>query len=66
MIMYIICLLTGVLNFTDRINGVMVNMLASSSVCRGFESLSGQTENYKIGMCCFSTKHAALRSKNKD
>ena len=66
MIIYIICLLTGVLSFTDRIDGAMVNMLASSSVCRGVESLSGQTETYKIGMCCFSTKHAALRSKNTD
>jgi hypothetical protein len=26
----------------------------------------GQTKDYKIGICCFSTKHAALRSKSKD
>ena len=27
---------------------------------------SGQTKVYKIGICCFSTKHAALRRKSKD
>ena len=27
---------------------------------------AGQTKDYKIGICCFSTKHAALRSKSKD
>jgi len=26
----------------------------------------GQTKEYKIGMCCFSVKHAALRRKSKD
>ena len=44
----------------------MVNMLASSAVDRGFEPRSGQTIDYKIGICCFSTKHAALRRKSKD
>jgi hypothetical protein len=29
-------------------------------------SRSGQTKEYKIGICCFSDKHAALRRKNKD
>ena len=45
----------------DRINGVMVSVLASTAVGRGLESRSGQTKDYKIGICCFSTKHAALR-----
>ena len=27
---------------------------------------SGQTKDYKIGICCFSTKHATLRRKSKD
>ena len=44
----------------------MVSVLASSAVVRGFESQSGQTKDYKIGICCFSAKHAALRSKSKD
>ena len=50
----------------NRIGGVMVSMLASSAVDRGFELLSGQIKNHEIGICCFSAKHAALRSKNKD
>jgi hypothetical protein len=27
---------------------------------------SGQTKDYKIGICCFSAKRAALRSNRKD
>jgi hypothetical protein len=42
----------------------MVRMLAS--VDRGLEPRSDQTKDYKIGMCCFSAKHAALRRKSKD
>jgi len=30
-----------------------------------FEPWSGQTKDYKIGICCFSAKHAALRRKSK-
>ena len=41
-------------------------MFASSAVDRGFEARSGQTKDYKIGICCFSAKHAALRRKSKD
>ena len=33
--------------------GVMVRMLASSVVDRGFESQSGQTKDYEMGICCF-------------
>jgi hypothetical protein len=44
----------------------MVCVLASSVVDRGFEPQSGQTKDYKIGICCFSAKHAASRRKNKD
>jgi hypothetical protein len=43
----------------------MVSLLASSAVDRGFEPRSGQTKDYKIGICCFSAKHA-LRRKSKD
>ena len=50
----------------NRISGVIVSMLASSAVDHGFESRSGQTKDYEIGICCFSTKHAALRRKSKD
>ena len=44
----------------------MVSVLASSAVDRGFESRSGQTKDYEIGICYFSAKHAALRRKSKD
>ena len=44
----------------------MVSVLASSVVDRGFEPQSRETKDYKIGICCFSTKHAALRRKSKD
>ena len=27
---------------------------------------SGQIKDYKIGICCFFSKHSTLRSKNKD
>ena len=49
-----------------RICGVMVWMLASSAVDRGFESRSCQSKDYNIGMFCFSAKHAASRRKSKD
>ena len=50
----------------NRISGVMVSVLASSAVVRGFEPRMGQTKDYKIGICCFSAKHAAFRRKSKD
>ena len=40
----------------NHIHHIMVSLLA----------WSGQTKDYKIGICCFSTKHAALRRKSKD
>ena len=45
----------------NRINGVMVSMLASNEVDRGLEPQSGQTKDYKIDIFCLSAKHAALR-----
>jgi hypothetical protein len=50
----------------NRIGGVMVSVFASSLVDRGFEPRLGQTKDYKIGICCFFAKHAALRRKRKD
>jgi hypothetical protein len=49
-----------------RIDGVMVSVLASSMVDREFESLSDQSNDYKIGICWLSAKHVALRKKSKD
>ena len=48
------------------IGGVMVSILTSSVVDRGFEPRPGQTKDYDIGICCFSAKYAALRRKSKD
>ena len=64
-VQYVLSCMT-ILIINDRIGGVMVSVLASSAVYRGFEPRSGQTKDYKIGMCCFSAKHAALRRTSKD
>jgi len=45
---------------------VIVIVLASSALDRGFELRSGQTKDYIIGICCFSAKPTALRRKSKD
>ena len=39
-------------------------LMQDKTVSCEFESRSGQTKDYKIGICCFSTKHAALRSND--
>jgi hypothetical protein len=51
--------------YKNRIGGVMVSVLASSAVVRGFEPRSDQTKDYNICMCCFSAKQAALRRKKQ-
>ena len=53
-------------NFLGELVNVIVSVLASGAVDYGFEPWLGTTEEYEIGICCFSTKHVALRSKNKD
>jgi hypothetical protein len=50
----------------NRIGCSMVSGFPLSAVDRGFEPRSYQTKDYKIGICCFSAKHAALRKKSKD
>jgi hypothetical protein len=50
----------------NHIGGVMVSILTSSAIDHGFKPCSGQTKDYKIGICCFSFKHAALSRKSKD
>ena len=54
------------LNTAKPHDGVMVSMLTSNEVDRGFEPQSDQAKDYKIGICCFSAKHAALRRMSKD
>ena len=53
-------------NQRHRIGGVMVSVLTSSVVDRGVKPWSGQINDYKIGVCCFSDKHATLKTKDKD
>ena len=52
--------------FCNRIDGVIISVLALYVVDHGFEAWSGQIKDYEVGICCFSTKHAAVRSKSKD
>ena len=63
---YVNYFLDSLTNIRNRIAAVMVSVLASSAVDRGFEPRSDQAKDYKIGMCCFSAKHAALRRKSTD
>ena len=44
----------------------MVSVVALSAADRVLNARPGQTKDYDIGICCFSAKHAALRSKSKD
>jgi len=44
----------------------MVSVLLSSVVERGCEYRLGQTKDFAFGICCYSTKHTALRRKSKD
>ena len=50
----------------NRIAGEMVNVLVSRAVDCGFEFRSGQTKDYKIGICCLSAKHEILMRKSKN
>ena len=43
----------------------MVSVLASSVVENEFGYRSGQTNDNKIGICCFTTKHTVLKKKCK-
>ena len=49
-----------------RHGGVMVSVLASSVEGRGNDPRPGQTKDIKIGICCFSAKHASFTSKSRD
>ena len=63
---FVVSVLFLILFFGTAIGGVMFSVLASSVVDRGFEPRSGQTKDYKIGICCLSAKHTALRRKSND
>jgi hypothetical protein len=66
-------MIMDVMNWHERhqwCNGLHVLVVdrgfTSSVVDRGFKQWTVQTKKYKIGICCFSAKHAALRRKSKD
>ena len=44
----------------------MVSMQVLSVADRWFEPRSRKPKDYAIGMCWFSTKHAALKEKSKE
>jgi hypothetical protein len=48
------------------IGDVIVSVLASSVVDRGFKLRLSQTKDYEIGICCFSAEHTVFRRKSKD
>ena len=52
--------------YLNCFRGVVVSVLTSRAVDHEFELRTGQTKDYEIGICCFSSKHAALRRKSKD
>ena len=47
------------------IGGVMISVLATIVVDRGFEPRPNKAESYKTGICCFFTNHAVLKRKSK-
>ena len=59
-------ILVQIQNLINCIGGVMASVLALSAVDCELEPRSDQTKDYKTGMCSFSAKHTALRSKGKD
>ena len=55
----------AVLKSKKRFGCVMVSVLASNAVDRGFESWLGQTKDDKIDTRCFSAYRAVLKSKKR-
>ena len=51
-----IFIINKLLNTSSLSGGVLVSIPASSMIDHGFESLSGQTEDYEIGICGISAK----------
>ena len=67
----LICIIFPIISQTwrrvqNRIGGVMVSVLASNVVDHGFKPRSGQTNHFKIGICCFSAKNTASKIKSND
>ena len=54
------------LNINQNVLNRIGKVLATSALDREFEPRSEQTKDYKIGMCCFSAKHADWLARNRD
>ena len=50
----------------NRTGGVLVSTFTSITVNCGFRLRTGQNQRLLNAICCFSAKHAALKSKSKD
>jgi hypothetical protein len=50
----------------NHIGEVMVSIFALSVIDCEIELQSYQIKDFKIGICCFSTKQVVLRRKSKD
>jgi hypothetical protein len=64
-IMYIVHL-HEMSNPENSVGGVLVSVLSSSAEDRGFDSRSGQTKDYQIGICCSTANHTSLGRKSKN
>ena len=49
--------------YITQIGSLIVSVLVSSAVDRGFEPRLCQTKDDEFGICCVSAKHALLSSK---
>ena len=63
--MYIIIFKKIIRPQKKRISVGIVSVFASCAVDRGLKPQLGQAKDYTIGICCFSSQHAVLRSKSK-
>jgi hypothetical protein len=67
---HLLSIMVGVLTTraedTDHLLGIMVSVLTTRAEDCGFDLMLHQIKDNKIGICCFSAKHAALSSINKD
>ena len=58
-------LIDYILDKSNHIGGIIVIVLGSSAVGRGFDPRSSETKDYNISICWFSTKQEPLICRNK-
>jgi hypothetical protein len=44
----------------------IIYLISNDRYIKPIDESTGQAKNYKIGICCFSVEHVALRKKSKD